>query len=119
MKKALLIIDHGSVQDEANRMLGGVAEMLRRIRPHLIINIAHMELAHPTISEGIENCVLAGATEIMVHPYMLSPGRHATKDVPRMVRDSSKKYPQVKVEVTKPLGIHEKIGEVVLERAGL
>ena len=100
-------------------MLEGVAEVLRRLRPHLIVQVAHMELAHPTISEGMASCVLAGATEITVHPYMLSPGRHATKDVPRMVDECSKKYPQVNVKVTKPLGIHDKIGEVVLERAEL
>ena len=119
MKKALLIIDHGSVRNEANKMLEEVAKILRRLRPHLVINIAHMELAHPTITEGMETCILAGATEITVHPYMLSPGRHATKDIPRMVSDCSKKYPQVNIKITEPLGLHEKIGEVVLERAGL
>ena len=119
MKTALLIIDHGSIQEKANTMLGKVAELLRHLRPQLIVNIAHMELARPTIAEGIENCISAGAREIIIHPYMLSPGRHATRDVPRMAREYLAKYPEIKFRITQPLGLHEKIGEVVLERAGL
>ena len=119
MKKALLIVDHGSVKEEANNMLYEVAKILQRLEPDLIVNIAHMELAHPTIEEGIENCVSAGATEIVVHPYMLSPGRHATKDVPRMVKEYSIIFPGIKIRVTEPLGLHENIAKVVLERAGL
>ena len=60
-----------------------------------------------------------GADEIVVHPYMLSPGRHATRDIPRMVQEAAVNHPGVEMRVTGPLGLHDKIGEVVLERAGL
>ena len=119
MATALLIVDHGSVQVEANNLLEGVANLLRRQRPNLIVEIAHMELAHPTIEEGVEKCVLAGATVIVVHPYMLSPGRHATRDVPRMAKEHLIKYPGIKLKLVEPLGLHMKVAEVVLERAGL
>ncbi len=119
MSNALLIVDHGSVKEEANRMLEDVAEILRHRRPDLIVQYAHMELAEPTIKQGIAACVNAGATEVIVHPYMLSPGRHATKDIPAMVRDAAEDFPNLQFSVTGPLGLHDKIGEVVLERAGL
>ena len=119
MPHALLIIDHGSTRDEANRMLEGVAEILRRRRPGLIVHIAHMELAEPTIRQGFEACVRDGATEIIAHPYMLSPGRHATRDSPAMVKEAAADFPDVNFQVTDPLGLHDKLGEVVLERAGL
>ena len=114
---ALLIIDHGSVVPAANAMLEDVAEIIQKIHPELIVKIAHMELAKPTISDGIKDCILAGATEITAHPYMLSPGRHSTKDIPRLVRLAAEEYPGVKFIVTEPLGVHEKICQVVLERA--
>ena len=119
LRTALLIVDHGSVHEDANTMLNDVASLLRRQRPNLIVEIAHMELAHPTIKEGIDKCALAGATKIVVHPYMLSPGRHATQDVPRIARESLTKYPEIEFKIVQPLGLHEKIAEVVLERAGL
>ncbi len=119
MRTALLIVDHGSRREEANQMLHRVAGILRQKRPQLIVQIAHMELAEPTIRQGIEACVHEGATEIVVHPYMLSPGRHATQDIPRMATEAAAAYPAVTIRVTAPLGLHEKLGEVILQRAGL
>jgi len=119
MPTALLIVDHGSKRASANEMLEEVAGILRRQRPELIVQIAHMELCEPTIAQGFEACVKAGATEVIVHPYMLSPGRHAAKDIPVMASEAAKQFPQVKWRCTKPLGLHDKIGEVILERAGL
>ena len=119
MSTALLIIDHGSVQPAANAMLEDVAAIVCRKRPDLIVEIAHMELADPTIQQGIDACIRAGAMEIVAHPYMLAPGRHATQDIPRMVQAAAAKYPAIAVRMTAPLGLHEKIGDVVLERAGL
>jgi sirohydrochlorin ferrochelatase len=118
-RQALLVVDHGSRLHEANEMLEGVAEILRRQRPDLIVHIAHMELAEPTIQQGVDACVAEGARDIIVHPYMLSPGRHATRDIPRMAAEAASRHPDVTTRVTGPLGLHDKLGEVVLERAGL
>jgi sirohydrochlorin ferrochelatase len=82
-----------------------------------IVRYAHMELAEPTIAEGIASCVEAGATDVVVFPYMLSPGRHSTTDIPRMVNEVTPKYPSVRFSVTPPFGINEKLGEVILSRA--
>lgn len=119
MSLALLIVDHGSTRDEANVMLEEVAAIVRRKRGGLLVHIAHMEIARPTLEEGVEACVRDGATEVIVHPYMLSPGRHATHDIPAMVERAAARFPGVTFRVTGPLGIHDKIGEVVIERAGL
>ena len=119
MPTALLIVDHGSRREEANQMLHGVGDILRRARSDIIVHIAHMELAEPTIRQGIDACVREGASEIIVHPYMLSPGRHATEDIPRMATEAGAAYPDVHIRVTEPLGLHEKLCEVILQRAGL
>jgi sirohydrochlorin ferrochelatase len=118
-KKALLIIDHGSKRVEANEMLKFVAAIIKKQKPGLIVHVAHMELSDPNIEQGVDACVADGATEIVAHPYMLSPGRHAVTDIPGMVKEAAAKHPGVKFTVTKPLGLHKKIGEIILERAGL
>ena len=61
----------------------------------------------------------AGATELIVFPYMLSPGKHSTGDIPRMVAAAAKDFPQLDVRVTNAFGVHEKLAELILERAGL
>ncbi len=120
MKKALIIVDHGSRLESANNMLQYVADLVRQASPQdLIVDFAHMELAEPNIEQTIDKCVALGVNEIVVHPYMLSPGRHATKDIPELVFKATKRYPNVRACVTKPLGLDKKIAEVILDRAGI
>jgi sirohydrochlorin ferrochelatase len=118
--KGILIVDHGSVKDEANEMLRDMADLIQTMAgPDVVVRYAHMELADPDIATGFASCVEAGATDVTVFPYMLSPGRHSTTDIPRMVADVARKSPQVSFTVTPAFGLHEKLAEVVLERAGI
>jgi sirohydrochlorin ferrochelatase len=118
--KGILIVDHGSRKDEANEMLPHMAELIQRLAEgDVVVRHAHMELADPDIREGFADCVRAGASEVIVFPYMLSPGRHSTSDIPRMVAEVARAFPGVSFSVTPAFGLHEKLAEVVLERAGV
>jgi sirohydrochlorin ferrochelatase len=118
--KGILIVDHGSTKHEANHMLEGMADLIQSMAgSDVAVRFAHMELAAPDIKTGFAGCVEAGATDITVFPYMLSPGRHSTSDIPRMVADVARSFPQVSFSVTPAFGLHEKLAEVVLERAGV
>jgi len=115
-KPAILLVDHGSRREEANRQLESIARMLRSRDPERIVRIAHLEIARPTIAEGLEACVSAGAREIIVHPYLLAPGRHSREDIPALSQEAAAAHPGVVVRVSEPLGVHEKLVDVVLER---
>ena len=116
--KAVLLIDHGSVLEAANRMLECVANLVQQMAGDAaIVKFAHMELAEPTIAQGFAECARAGATEVVAFPYMLSPGKHSTRDIPRMVEAAAREHPGVAYQVTPAFGVHEKLAEVVLERA--
>ena len=116
--KGILIVDHGSVKSEANDMLRLMADLIQTMSgPDVVVRYGHMELAEPDIAAGFSSCVEAGATDVTVFPYMLSPGRHSTTDIPRLVAKAAQKFPQVKFSVTPAFGLHEKLAEVVLERA--
>ena len=117
MKRALLLIDHGSTRPEANQVLVRVAEMIRHRSSFDSVQYAHMEIAEPTIAQAFAACVADGAHEVIVHPYFLAPGAHYNEDIPRLVREAATPYPEVRWAITNPLGIHPKICEVVLERA--
>jgi sirohydrochlorin ferrochelatase len=115
-KQALLLIDHGSTRDNANDLLPKVARMVREMSDFEIVCYAHMELAEPTIQQGFDTCVAAGATEVIVHPYFLGPGRHSVSDIPRMVAEAAAKHAGVSYRLTEPLGLDPKIGELILKR---
>jgi sirohydrochlorin cobaltochelatase len=118
--KAILLIDHGSRRSEANEMMDCMANLVQAMAgDDVIVRHAHMELAEPSIEAGVRNCVEAGATDLTVFPYMLSPGKHSTGDIPRMVAAAAKAFPSLDVHVTNAFGVHEKLAEVILLRAGL
>lgn len=116
--KAILLIDHGSKRDEANEMLACMANLVQAmVGRRAIVRHAHMEIAGPTIGDGVRACIEAGASEVVAFPYMLSPGKHSIGDIPRLVRAAAAAYPDVRVRVTPAFGVHEKLAEVVLLRA--
>src|SRR3954454_23687816 len=118
--RAILLVDHGSVRSEANQMLDCVANLLQSmVGPEVLVRLAHMELADPLIPEGVDACVEAGATELIVFPYMLSPGKHSTRDIPRIVAEAAAAFPRLEVRVTSAFGVHEKLAELILGRAGI
>ena len=118
--KGILIVDHGSRLNDANEMLGEMAALIQSMAgAEVVVRYAHMELADPDIAQGFADCVRAGATEVTVFPYMLSPGRHSTSDIPRMVAEAARAWPGVSFSVTPAFGLHEKLAQVVLERAAV
>jgi sirohydrochlorin ferrochelatase len=118
--QAILLIDHGSRRDAANEMMDCMANLVQAMAGHeVVVRYAHMELAEPSISAGVRSCVEAGATELIVFPYMLSPGKHSTGDIPRMVAQAAESFPALEVRVTSAFGVHEKLAELILGRAGV
>ena len=118
--QAILLIDHGSRREAANEMMDCMANLVQAMAGNdVIARYAHMELAEPSIEAGLRSCVEAGATEVTCFPYMLSPGKHSTGDIPRMVTAAAAAYPSLQVRVTNAFGVHEKLAELILGRAGL
>jgi sirohydrochlorin ferrochelatase len=115
--RAVLLVDHGSRRAQANVLLDEVAGLVKqRLGIASIVEIAHMEIAEPTIAQGFARCVEQGATTIVVHPFMLAPGRHVTEDLPRLIAESAEAHGGVAFAVAAPLGSHEGVIDAVIER---
>lgn len=118
--KAILLIDHGSRRKEANDMVFCMANLLQSLAgPEVIVRPSHMEIEEPTIAQGFASCVEAGATEVVAFPYMLSPGRHSIEHIPEMVAAAAAPFRAVSFHVTPAFGVHEKLAELILARAGV
>jgi len=114
--RAILLVDHGSRRPDANALLDAVAEELGRRMPDHIVRVAHMEIAEPTLAQGFDACVEAGAREIVVHPYFLGPGTHTRKSIPSLVEAAAQRHPELRVRISEPLGLHPKLVDVIVER---
>lgn len=112
----LIIVDHGSVRDESNRMLLEVVERFTAWSGLPIVEPAHMELAEPSIAAAFDRCVARGAKMVVVFPYFLLPGRHWQSDIPRLVANAARNHPGVNHLVTAPLALHPLMLSIIGDR---
>ena len=115
----MLLVDHGSRRPEAARVAEAVAAALRLREPGWIVEVAHLEIQEPKVDAGIDACVAAGASEVVIHPYFIAPGMHAIRDIESHLDAARTRHAGIPMRVTPPLGFDERIVEVVLERIQL
>jgi sirohydrochlorin ferrochelatase len=112
---ALLLIAHGSRQEEANADLLYVAAGLRA-RGWPIVEASFLELAEPDIGQGGARCVEQGADRVILVPYFLSAGVHVRRDLSEARAKLAARFPGVDFRLAEPLGQHPLLLEVVTER---
>ena len=115
----IILVGHGSQKKDANNI-----ELTGKLLHNMIhpgctkncVKVAYMQFAHPDIAETIKMCVQEGAQRIILHPFFLSSGMHVTQDIPEIIEEARKTYPDREFLFTEPLGVHEKLAQVVVER---
>ncbi len=117
--ESIILIGHGSPKKDANNIELAGRLLHSAIHPNCnnnCVKVAYLQFAEPEISDAIKECVESGAKRIIIHPYFLSSGMHVTKDIPEIIKEAEEMYPDREFIYTEPLGIHEKLVHVVMER---
>jgi len=105
----VLLIDHGSKRQASNDHIHDVArvyaETLNRKSNNegggpAVVRAAHMEIAAPSIVDSLRDIVTEeGVDKVVCVPYFLSPGRHATEDIPQLIKEAEKTLTEEGFEV--------------------
>src|SRR5438552_17520977 len=106
MRDALLLIAHGSRQEEANADLHYLAAELSRRGTFATVIASFLELADPGIDEAGARCVSAGAERVVLLPYFLSAGIHVRRDLTAARDRLAARFPHVEFRLAEPLGQH-------------
>lgn len=114
--QAILLLDHGSRQNEANEAVVAIAARIRDLQPGFHVEYAHMEIADPDFFAGVSACARAGAARIIVQPWFLGDGRHTRETIPALVAEAERRFPALEFRIAAHLGTHDKLIEVALER---
>lgn len=117
--KALLIVAHGSRRESSNEEVRQIAKQVSQIAGDEfgLVDSGFLELADPSIPDGIQRCLEAGATEVVVLPYFLSAGRHVAEDIPAEIKLAQDRNPAAKISLAAYLGSAGGVGELLLELA--
>lgn len=114
---ALLLIAHGSRQDEANADLNHAVAALRSSAGYAAVEAAFLELAEPNIDNGAARCVALGVSRVILLPYFLSPGIHVRRDLVAAQRRLGERHSGVEFRLAEPMGRHPLLLQVLSERA--
>lgn len=119
--QALLVIAHGSRRPESNDEIRSLTRLIaeRAGADYPIVRCAFLELAEPSIPDGIEQCIRDGAGEVVVLPYFLSAGRHVAQDIPNEVRGKQEEYPHINIRIAPYLGANTGIADLLLKTASI
>jgi len=116
---ALLLVAHGSRRQQSNDEITALADKLRDSchEDFKIVYPGFLELATPSIPEGIESCINDGASQVTILPYFLNSGRHVVEDVPDIVAAAKARHPDVNIIVAPHIGASSLMVELLVESA--
>ncbi len=111
---------HGSGERAATESIGEMLKLVAaRAGRDVHVTGAFLGDRDPTVHDAVSECAARGVTEVVVHPYLLVPGKHASHDVPHLADACREAFPDIAIRVTAPLGPHPMLAELVLIRSGL
>jgi sirohydrochlorin cobaltochelatase len=102
-REALLLVGHGTRDPAGIAEFFAAADLMRELAGGRPLTPCFLELATPTIAEGVEQLVRSGATRIIVVPLLLFAAGHAKRDIPDAIAAAASRYPDVEIEQTAPL----------------
>jgi len=118
--KALLVVAHGSRRAESNDEVRALTRRLG-VQTHGVydrVECAFLELAEPSIPDGLRAAVREGATRVTVVPYFLSAGRHVVTDIPAEIEVVRKEFPGVEIVLAPYVGAASEMTGLLLQQAG-
>jgi sirohydrochlorin ferrochelatase len=115
----VLIIGHGSPAKETNTLEEISKTIHHKMHPGCekdCVRTAYLQFNPTTIFEAIEMAIKDGAKKLIIHPYFLSSGTHVTENIPEIINKAKAAHPEAEFIYTEPLGTHDKLADVVIER---
>jgi len=113
---ALLLAGHGSVSQAGIAEYFALADRVRALQPGLAVGTGFLELAPPPLSVAVGDLVAAGHRDVVVVPLVLVGAGHAKADIPAVVAEARRAFPEVRLCYARELGVHPDLLAVVVER---
>ena len=117
LQTGVILFAHGSRDPLWRLPIDAVAQHMAERWPELSVACAFLELTSPDLAQTVESMMHMGKTHLRIVPLFLGVGRHAREDLPRLVNDLAKAYPQVHFELTPAVGEHPAMTRLLAEIA--
>ncbi len=113
---ALILFSHGSTLCGAGEALEAHAERLRARGDFSLVEIGYLNYSEPLFAEAVERVIAAGATRVVVTPYLLVPGFFVNKGR-KMAEEAQAEHPGVSFSFGEALGTDGRLADALFEAA--
>ncbi|WP_444424785.1 sirohydrochlorin chelatase [Staphylococcus aureus] len=110
-----IIVAHGMRRGRQNQALEAfISELVKDDIHHY--HIAFLESEHQDLETVMTTLIQSGVKQLKVVPLLLFSAMHYLKDIPDIVHEMKRWYPDIKVEVSEPLGTHPLMRRLIEQR---
>ena len=100
-----IIVAHGMRHGRQNQALEAfISELVKDDIHHY--DIAFLESEHQDLETVMTTLIQSGVDHFKIVPLLIFSAMHYLKDIPNIVHEMKRRYPDIKVEVSVPLGTH-------------
>ncbi len=112
----LLLVGHGTREAEGLHQFHQLAQRISAESSDWDVATAFLELAQPTVLEGLEGLLRRGHRQVVVAPLLLFAAGHAKRDLPALLETARQKWPGVEICQAGHLGCLAEMVELSAQR---
>jgi len=112
-RAALVLFAHGSRDSEWAAPFAAIQDKVRRQRPELTVELAYLDLMHPSLPEAIQKLVSSGRRRIAIAPLFMGQGAHLRQDLARLVTEARARHADIKIKLLPAIGEVEAVMEAM------
>jgi sirohydrochlorin ferrochelatase len=117
MKKAILLVGHGSKVEQANEALHKLCRLVeKKAAAGEVVAHAYLQFASPALEGAIANLDAQQVGEVVVVPIFLYEGVHFSQDIREFVEREAARRPHIRLVLAPVLGVDERMAEIVWDR---
>lgn len=114
--RGIVFVAHGSKKASSNDEVLALVERLnvKKAPGKADITAAFLEFAQPDIPQAVKAKIDAKCTCIDIYPYFLNTGKHVGTDIPQIIEELKKLYPDTVFRILPHFGSSMSLADIIL-----
>ena len=102
--KAIILFGHGARDSRWREPFDRLASLWQERHPDTPVELAFLEMMHPSLEEAVASLSASGATALTIVPVFFGQGGHLRNDFPVLLDECRAKFPSIQLSATPAVG---------------
>jgi sirohydrochlorin cobaltochelatase len=113
---AVVVIGHGSRDARGNAEFESLVALYREANPSVDVSHGYIEIASPSIKDALAAAAVEHSIVIVLPLFLFAAG-HLKNDIPLAIAETRTRFPHVRFESARELGVHSALINLAFARA--